>query len=103
MTRVPVRIFLYYHHSSVDIHPFTATQQILTKATNIERTVFDAEPDVAKYRNKMRSLYLNLKDKANPMLREAVVSGDLSVEKFCVMTSQVRSLAILLLWISDYC
>jgi transcription elongation factor S-II len=36
----------------------------------------------------MRSLYLNLKDKGNPSLRESVVSGDLPATRFCQMSSQ---------------
>ena len=38
----------------------------------------------------MRSLYLNLKGKENPSLREGVVSGDISASKLAVMTSAVR-------------
>jgi len=33
----------------------------------------------------MRSLFLNLKDKANPALRLGVISGELSVAKLCKM------------------
>jgi len=40
------------------------------------------------YRNKIRRLILNLKDKNNPSLRQAIVSGDLVVERFCQMTNQ---------------
>ena len=36
-------------------------------------------------------MYVNLKDKNNPTLRESVVSGDLPVARFCKMTSQVWS------------
>lgn len=41
------------------------------------------------YKNKIRTLYVNLKDKNNPGLRENVVSGNLSVSRFCTMSSQV--------------
>lgn len=44
----------------------------------------------ANYRNKMRRLFLNLKDKSNKRLRESVVDGDLPVARFCTMTPQVR-------------
>lgn len=43
----------------------------------------------ANYRNKMRRLYLNLKDKNNKGLRESVVDGDLTVDVFCSMSIQV--------------
>lgn len=35
----------------------------------------------------MRSLYLNLKGKENPSLREGVVSGDIPAKQLAVMTS----------------
>lgn len=35
---------------------------------------------------------MNLKDKKNPGLRAAVVSGDIVVDKFCKMSSEVSSL-----------
>lgn len=41
--------------------------------------------DSTGYKNKMRSLIFNLKDKNNPGLREAVVSGELSSTKLCSM------------------
>jgi transcription elongation factor S-II len=44
----------------------------------------------ADYRQKMRSLYLNLKGKENPALREGVVSGAISPKKLAVMSSAVR-------------
>lgn len=37
----------------------------------------------------MRRLYLSLKDKNNKELRESVVSGDITVVKFCKMSVQV--------------
>ena len=43
------------------------------------------------YKGKIRSLFLNLKDKNNPGLRENVTSGELKVEKLCKMSSQVRA------------
>lgn len=44
-----------------------------------------------EYKSKIRSLFVNLKDKNNPALRESIVSGDLAVDKFAHMTSQVCS------------
>jgi transcription elongation factor S-II len=41
------------------------------------------------YSTKMRRLFINLKDKKNPGLRAAVVSGDIPVEKFAKMTPEV--------------
>ena len=67
-----------------------ASEQILSKARAIESNVYLEFRDInAAYRNKMRRLYLNLKDKHNPRLRESVVSGDLQVARFCNMTVQV--------------
>lgn len=42
-----------------------------------------------EYSTKMRRLLTNLKDKKNPGLRAGVVSGDIPVEKFVVMTAEV--------------
>ncbi|PLW33345.1 hypothetical protein PCASD_17986 [Puccinia coronata f. sp. avenae] len=44
--------------------------------------------DTTGYKNKMRSLIFNLRDKNNPGLREAVVSGEISASKLCVMGPQ---------------
>ena len=43
----------------------------------------------AEYKSKIRSLFVNLKDKANPALRASIVDGSLAPEKFARMTSQV--------------
>lgn len=69
-----------------------ASEQLLTRAKTIENAVLaDNGSTSAAYKSKIRSLYVNLKDKNNPGLRESVVSGDIPVAKFCKMTSQVRS------------
>jgi len=62
---------------------------ILKRAKAVEATVLsDFKNDTGReYKGKIRSLFLNLKDKNNPGLRAAVVSGDLSVGKFCRMSS----------------
>ncbi|EEB07594.1 transcription elongation factor TFIIS [Schizosaccharomyces japonicus yFS275] len=39
------------------------------------------------YRNKMRSLYMNLKDKQNPQLRKRVISGAISPKRLSEMSS----------------
>ncbi|KAG6833338.1 hypothetical protein H0H87_008514 [Tephrocybe sp. NHM501043] len=64
--------------------------QILKRAQNLEKAVYQNHSSSvnADYKNKMRTLFVNLKDKNNPGLRESVVSGELSVEKLSKMTSQ---------------
>ncbi|KAJ7640361.1 transcription factor S-II, central domain-containing protein [Mycena polygramma] len=62
---------------------------ILDKAKAIEAAVFrDMDSTTQAYSQKMRSLFVNLKDKNNPSLREAVGSGDIPVDKFVKMSSQ---------------
>ncbi|KZT54034.1 transcription elongation factor [Calocera cornea HHB12733] len=64
--------------------------QILASARKIEAQVLTQANGNSgnPYRSKIRSLYLNLKEKTNPGLREAVVSGDLSVKRLCTMSVQ---------------
>jgi len=65
------------------------SEQILSKAKSVESNVYAEFGDInSAYRNKMRRLFLNLKDKNNPALRQSVVSGDLSVSRFCLMSVQ---------------
>ncbi|KAF7361469.1 Transcription elongation factor S-II [Mycena sanguinolenta] len=55
---------------------------LLTKAKAIEAAVFqDLGSTAAPYPTKMRSLFVNLKDKNNPSLRESVANGDIPVER----------------------
>ncbi|KAJ7705644.1 transcription elongation factor [Mycena metata] len=62
---------------------------LLQKAKDIEKAVYNDIGGVTQpYPTKMRSLFVNLKDKNNPSLREAVGSGDIPVAKFVKMTSQ---------------
>ena len=77
-----------------------ASDLILQRAKEIEKTVLnDNGGTSAAYKAKIRSLYVNLKDKNNPTLRESVVSGDLAVAKFCRMSSQVsHPLSSLFYW-----
>ncbi|KAF8174575.1 transcription factor S-II, central domain-containing protein [Pholiota molesta] len=62
---------------------------VLGKAQDIEKAVYanmgGATPE---YKSRIRSLFVNLKDKANPGLRASIVEGSLSPEKFSTMTSQ---------------
>lgn len=62
---------------------------ILKHAQAVEASVLsDCDGVTAAYKSKIRSLFVNLKDKNNPSLRESIVSGELQVEKFTKMTSQ---------------
>ncbi len=72
------------------------SEQILGRAKGIETAVFNEFGSTnAAYKSKIRSLFVNLKDKNNPGLRESVVSGDLPVQRFAKMTSAVRIFRIL--------
>ena len=64
----------------------------MKKASAIESTVLsDHKGDMGKdYKGKIRSLFLNLKDKGNPGLRAKVISGKLAVERLCRMPVSVR-------------
>ncbi|KAF7728218.1 RNA polymerase II elongation factor [Apophysomyces ossiformis] len=60
---------------------------LLKRAIAIENTLFSEFKAIdAGYKQKARSLALNLKSKTNPSLRESVVSGELTVEKLCTMS-----------------
>jgi len=66
------------------------SDQILSRAQGIEATVLKEfnNKTTAAYKSKIRTLFVNLKDKNNPTLRESVVSGYISVERLCQMSSQ---------------
>ncbi|KAK1611193.1 hypothetical protein QYE76_034866 [Lolium multiflorum] len=56
-------------------------------AFTIEEELFKLSGGVnKKYREKCRSLLVNLKDKSNPVLRERVLSGDITPKCLCAMT-----------------
>ena len=60
-------------------------------ARTVEDTVRqDSGGTTAAYKTKIRQLYVNLKDKHNLSLREAVQSGEIPASKFARMSSQVR-------------
>ncbi|KAG8944657.1 hypothetical protein FRC04_001621 [Tulasnella sp. 424] len=64
------------------------SELILTRAQAIEKNCYSEFGSTnGDYRNKMRRLILNLKDKNNPSLRQAVVSGDIPVDRFCKMSN----------------
>ncbi|KAN0060066.1 transcription elongation factor TFIIS [Thecaphora frezii] len=60
-------------------------------AVSIERAILENQGKGAvttEYRNKVRSLSLNLKDKNNPQLRIRVVDGEILPEKLVTMTNE---------------
>jgi transcription elongation factor S-II len=62
---------------------------ILNKAVEVEKAAFMAyKGDNAEYRNKLRSLFQNLKNKTNRELGPRVLSGEIPPEKFVVMTHE---------------
>jgi len=62
---------------------------ILKRAVAIEAEVVkNCYGTNQEYKAKIRSLFVNLKDKNNPGLRESVASGDISATRFSSMTSQ---------------
>ncbi|KAH7915766.1 transcription factor S-II, central domain-containing protein [Hygrophoropsis aurantiaca] len=66
--------------------------QIESRAKGVEAAVYSQfGATTADYKGKIRSLFVNLKDKGNPSLRESIVSGELSVEKFSKMSSEEMS------------
>lgn len=66
------------------------TELIARRAAEVENAVYanHGSAVTAEYRNKIRSLFVNLKDKNNPALRESIVSGEISAKSFAVMTSE---------------
>ena len=69
-----------------------ASELIMSRAKAIEANVLsEFGGTTAAYKSKLRSFFVNLKDKNNPSLRESVVSGDLPVAKFCKMSSAVSA------------
>ncbi|KAF5376506.1 hypothetical protein D9615_008681 [Tricholomella constricta] len=62
---------------------------ILKRAQGLEKAVYhNLGGTTGEYKNRIRSLFVNLKDKNNPGLRDSLISGELSVEKLSKMTSQ---------------
>lgn len=62
---------------------------ILAVAKAVENAVFEGEKGTTQsYKTKMRSLYMNLKDKSNPKLRMSVVGGEISAERLYKMGPQ---------------
>ncbi|RKO83515.1 transcription factor S-II, central domain-containing protein, partial [Blyttiomyces helicus] len=65
------------------------SRKVLSIAEKIENITNDTEGQGSqKYKTRIRSMWLNLKDKTNPFLRQRVLSGSLAVEQFAVMTTE---------------
>ncbi|KAJ5726338.1 uncharacterized protein N7483_007695 [Penicillium malachiteum] len=67
---------------------------VLSMACAVEKAAHShLGPEIKpEYKEKMRSLFQNLKNKSNPTLRVQVLSGDITPEKFVRMTSdELRS------------
>jgi len=65
------------------------TELVLSISRAVEKSVLALMGGTtAEYKSKIRSLFVNLKDKANPGLRASIVDGSLTPEKFAKMTSQ---------------
>lgn len=56
-------------------------------AAAVEEVVHRTKTD-AEYKQRMRTIIFNLKDKKNPELRRRVVLGEISPEDFAVMSSE---------------
>ena len=67
--------------------------RVLDKAKAIEQAII-SHPDANDtntsdfYKEKIRSLYQNLKNKANPELRQRILSGAISPDRFATMTHE---------------
>ena len=69
-----------------------ANDLIAQRAVAVEKAVAEElGTNTSGYKAKIRSLFVNLKDKNNPSLRESVVSGDIPAAKLATMASEVRT------------
>lgn len=68
----------------------SAPRLLLPVAVAIESHVFgDLGPETsANYRDKIRSLFTNLKNKSHPELRQRVATGDIPAQRFARMTNE---------------
>ncbi|KAJ2397210.1 transcription elongation factor TFIIS [Coemansia sp. RSA 2559] len=80
-------IELLYNSMALDSN--ADSRDIVERAEGIELVEFNKAGSVSTaYRARIRSLCLNLKDKKNPDLRKNIVEGNISVDRFCSMTSE---------------
>jgi len=86
LVRLTALICLYFEGL---IPSLSATELVLSLSRTVEKTVLaHMGGTTAEYKNKIRSLFVNLKDKTNPGLRASIVDGSLAPEKFANMTSE---------------
>ena len=80
----------------------TEQQSLLSICMEVERQLFECsgKQTDAKYKASFRSKYLNLKDKSNPSLRNCILTGKITPERFISMTTAVRKVTCLYLFIS---
>lgn len=77
-------------YTAVALETSVAATSILDTCTKIELAIYNANKESINdtYRNKLRSLILNIKNKNNPQLRENILDGKITAEKLIKMTSQ---------------
>ncbi|KAK5663737.1 hypothetical protein OQA88_4168 [Cercophora sp. LCS_1] len=64
-------------------------EEVVQRAVEVEAAAFKAfKGETQEYRSKLRSLFTSLKRKDNPKLRKGVLSGEIAVDKFVVMTDK---------------
>jgi len=74
-------------YKALALYEKASPQVISKKASQIESEVFKIHRGVDnQYKSKIRSLYLNLKDKSNPHLREKILNDVISPAEFCNMS-----------------
>ncbi|KAL8714783.1 MAG: hypothetical protein Q9220_001296 [cf. Caloplaca sp. 1 TL-2023] len=71
-------------------HSPDPSSKILAVATTIEAACFSLLGPESRepYKQKLRSLFQNLRNKSNPTLRVRVLAGDIKPDKFVVMTHE---------------
>ncbi|KAF4310050.1 transcription elongation factor TFIIS [Botryosphaeria dothidea] len=67
-----------------------SSKSVMNVARDVELAAYNRyQPETsAGYKERMRSLFQNLKNKSNPGLRKRVLSGEIPPAKFVVMTSE---------------
>ena len=60
------------------------------KSVQLEMAVYKHYPGIDAYKARIRTTVMNLKDKNNPGLKEAVGQGEISIEKFAIMSTEVK-------------
>lgn len=77
-------------YTAVALDTQLPSESILKTCTGIELAIFTQNKDKINdsYRNKLRSLILNMKNKNNPQLRANILNGTISASKLINMSSQ---------------